>query len=45
MSHEWPEVQTVTVFYIIRISHDKLILNNEHDEYRWIDKMEKELHP
>lgn len=45
MSHEWQEVQTVTVFYKIHVSCDKLIMNNEHDDYRWIDKIEKDLHP
>jgi colanic acid biosynthesis protein WcaH len=45
MSHYWPKVHTVTIFYKINVSSDKLIMNDEHDDYRWIDKKEKDLHP
>jgi colanic acid biosynthesis protein WcaH len=45
MSHVWPELQTITTFYKVLASSNEIILNNEHDDYRWIDKIEKDLHP
>jgi len=45
MSHIWPEVHTVTNYYKVEVNSDEVKLDEQHREYRWINKMEDDLHP
>ena len=45
MSHMWPEAHTVTTYYKVEVNSDKVKLDKQHREYRWINKMEDDLHP
>ena len=45
MSHDWTEVQTITVFYKVYVSTDKPEMNDEHDDYKWIEKVDDDIHP
>jgi ADP-ribose pyrophosphatase YjhB (NUDIX family) len=45
MSHVWPEVHTITVFYMVHVSSDKPEMNDEHDDYKWIRAIEDDTHP
>jgi len=45
MSHMWPEAHTVTTYYKVEVNTDKVKLDEQHREYRWINKMEDGLHP
>jgi len=45
MSHMWPETHTVTTYYKIEVDSDKVKLDEQHREYRWINTMEDDLHP
>jgi len=45
MSHIWPEAHTVTTYYKIEVDSDKVKLDKQHREYRWINTMEDDLHP
>ena len=45
MSHKWPEVQTITVFYRVEVESEEIRMNDEHDDFKWITKMNPELHP
>jgi len=45
MSHMWPEAHTVTTYYKVEVNTDKIKLDEQHREYRWINKMEDGLHP
>jgi len=43
--HMWPEAHTVTTYYRVEVDSDKVKLDEQHREYRWINKMEDDLHP
>ncbi len=45
MSHDWAEAQTITVFYTVNVSTDTPEMNEEHDEYKWIQEINDDLHP
>ena len=45
MSHMWPEVHTVTTYYKVEADSDKVKLDEQHRDHRWINKMEDGLHP
>jgi colanic acid biosynthesis protein WcaH len=45
MSHIWPNLHTVTILYRIESLKDKVVMNDEHRDYKWIDKITEELHP
>ena len=45
MSHIWPETHTVTTYYKVEVDSDKVKLDEQHRDYRWINKMEDDLHP
>ena len=45
MSHNWPEVQTITVYYRVDVDSDIVIMNNEHEDYRWVSESDKTMHP
>jgi len=45
MSHNWPEAQTITVFYKVNVSNDIPELNDEHSDYKWIKEIDDDLHP
>jgi len=44
-SHIWPEVHTVTTYNRVEVNTDKVKLDEQHREYRWINTMEDDLHP
>jgi len=45
MSHMWPTAHTVTTYYKVEVNSDKVRLDEQHREYRWINTMEDDLHP
>jgi len=45
MSHIWPEVHAVTTYYRVEVDTDKVTLDQQHRDYRWIKIMEDGLHP
>ena len=45
MSHDWAEVQTITMFYNVYVSADKPEMNEEHDDYKWIEEVDDGIHP
>jgi len=45
MSHFWPEAHTVTTYYRVEVDSDKVKLDKQHRDYRWINRMEDGLHP
>jgi colanic acid biosynthesis protein WcaH len=45
MSHMWPEAHTVTTYYRVQVNSDKVKLDEQHRDYRWINRMEDDLHP
>ena len=45
MSHIWPEAHTVTTYYKVEVDSDKVKLDKQHREYKWINRMEAGLHP
>ena len=45
MSHHWPEVHTVTTYFRVEVDSDKIKLDKQHRDCRWINKMEDDLHP
>lgn len=45
MSHNWPELQTITVFHRVEVKSEKILMNDEHDDIKWITEMDPELHP
>ena len=45
MCHYWPTTQTVTTYYTIEVDTDKLTMNNEHRDHKWINKPTPDLHP
>ena len=45
MSHKWPEVQTITVFYRVEVESEEIQMNDEHDDIKWIKAIDPELHP
>jgi len=45
MSHMWPTVHTVTTYYNVDVDSDKVKLDEQHREYRWINTLEDDLHP
>ncbi len=45
MSHFWPTAHTVTTYYRVEVDSDKVKLDEQHRDYRWINKMEDDLHP
>ena len=45
MSHIWPEVHTITVFYRVDVESDQVQMNEEHDDLKWITATGPEYHP
>ena len=45
MSHIWPEAHTVTTIYRVEVDTDRVKPDEQHRDYRWINRMEEELHP
>ena len=45
MTHLWPQLSTVTVFYKVFVDSDKILLNEEHREYKWVDSDNEQMHP
>lgn len=45
MSHYWPEVQTITVFHRVEVTCKKVEMNNEHTDYKWVERLEESFHP
>ena len=45
MSHMWPEAHTVTTYYKVEVNTDKVKLDKQHRDHRWINTMEDGLHP
>ena len=45
MTHIWPEAHTVTTYYKVEVNTDKVKLDKQHRDHRWINTMEDDLHP
>ena len=45
MSHLWPTVHTVTTYYKVEVNTYKVKLDKQHRDYRWINRIEDDLHP
>ena len=45
MSHFWPTAHTVTTYYKVEVNTDKVKPDEQHRDYRWINKMEDDLPP
>lgn len=45
MTHFYPTVHYVTVFFRVDVEDDKVVLNEEHRAFRWISELEDSLHP
>jgi colanic acid biosynthesis protein WcaH len=45
MTHIWPQVQTVTVFYVVTVVGQDVTMNDEHRAYKWVKKNSNNLHP
>jgi colanic acid biosynthesis protein WcaH len=45
MVQKFDELQSVTIFYRVDVSGDNVILNEDHSDYKWIDKDTHEIHP
>jgi len=45
MSHFWPTAHTVTTYYRVEVDSDKVKLDEQHRDHRWINTMEDDLHP
>ena len=45
MGHHWPNTHTVTTYYIVRVASDKIKMNNEHREYKWVAFVDESAHP
>ncbi len=45
MCHIWPTTHTVTTCYRVNVNTDKITLNNEHRDHKWITKPTPDLHP
>ena len=45
MSHFWPTTHTVTTYYKVEVNTDKVKLDKQHRDHRWINTLENGLHP
>jgi len=44
MSHLWPKAHYVTTFFRADVSDDKVKMNDEHRDYKWISAITDDLH-
>ena len=45
MSHIYPNIHTVTVFYLVEVDSNCIILDEQHSDYKWITDNDETLHP
>ena len=45
MSHLWPNVHTVTTYFTIQVNSEEVKPNDEHRDYRWVNRMSPSFHP
>lgn len=45
MTHLWPQAHYISTFFRADVSDDKIKLNDEHREYKWVSKITDDLHP
>lgn len=45
MSHFWPDVHTITTYYLVYVETEDVKLNEEHRDYKWINETSSDLHP
>lgn len=45
MSHLWPKAHYISTFFLANVIDDKVKLNNEHRDYKWISGINDGLHP
>ncbi len=45
MSHFYPQTHTITTFFHVDVVDEKVILNDEHNDYKWISQIDDNLHP
>jgi hypothetical protein len=44
MEHFYPTAHYVTVFFLVHVEDDKVTLNREHRDFRWVSGLEEGLH-
>ena len=45
MSQIFESVQSITTFYLVKVSTNNVILNRDHSEFKWISGMDENLNP
>ena len=45
MSHFYPQTHIITTFFRANVADEKIKMNDEHSNYKWISKIEDNLHP
>jgi len=44
MSHIWPECHMITAYHLVEVDSDKVILNDEHTDYKWVSECPDNIH-
>jgi len=45
MTHLWPQAHYVSTFFLAEVMDDRVKMNDEHREYKWILGITDDLHP
>jgi colanic acid biosynthesis protein WcaH len=45
MSHFWSDVHFITIFFRADVGSDKVELNDEHSDFKWVSSISEDLHP
>jgi ADP-ribose pyrophosphatase YjhB (NUDIX family) len=45
MSHFWPKSHNISTFFRVDVSEDRVEMNQEHRDYKWISKRNSKFHP
>jgi colanic acid biosynthesis protein WcaH len=45
MCHHWPDLETITTYYLVEVDSDEVRMNQEHRDYIWVRRQQDDLHP
>lgn len=45
MDHIYPGAHYITTFFRVDVRDDKVVMNDEHNDYRWISDVTEDFHP
>jgi hypothetical protein len=45
MTHLFPKVHNVTIFFRVEVKNNTVKLNHEHRSKRWVTKITEDVHP